>query len=521
MKTVKTIFIFAFLFSVVNFAFGQKSEKAFAGGEVLVKFKGGSDFSRLAGTNAFAGASLIETLGDLSWVRIKLPEGMSVEKAITRYKNSGEVEAVQPNFYYHLLATPNDPQFPSAGMYGLSKISAPAAWDLTTGSSAVVVADIDTGLRYTHEDIAPNAWKNPGEIPNNGIDDDGNGFVDDYYGYDFFYNTSDPLDQNGHGTHTAGTIGATGNNGIGVSGVNWNVKLMAIKIYSPTGTDTTSSMLVNAYNYVRLMKTRGINIRVTNNSYGDCGEACGYDQATKDALDAMGNAGILNVFAAGNDNQNIDSFPYGTTPSPGYPAKYNSPSIIAVAASTSTDAKSSFSNYGVTSIDLAAPGSGVYSTYNSSNSSYATLSGTSMATPHVAGSAALLSAYNPNLSVASLKATLMNTVDPIAAYNGLIKTGGRLNVARALQNQTVCSFTLSNVLLRVPNKGGYFTVDVTAAPNCDYSVKSNTRWIYISGSDVLSGSKTITFWVNVNPTITRTGTVTIGGVVFTVRQSRF
>ncbi len=520
MKTVKIIFIFAVLFSTVNFAFSQKSEKAFADGEVLVKFKSGGDFSRLAESNAFAGASLLETLGDLSWVRIKLPEGMTVEKAISRYENSGEVEDVQPNFYYHLLATPNDPQFPSAGMYGLSKISAPAAWDLTTGSSAVVVADIDTGLRYTHEDIAPNAWKNLGEIPNNGIDDDGNGFVDDYYGYDFFYNDSDPLDENGHGTHTAGTIGATGNNGLGVTGVNWNVKLMAVKIYSPAGTDTTSAMLVNAYNYVRLMKTRGVNIRVTNNSYGDCGEACGYDQATKDALDAMGNAGILNVFAAGNDNQNIDSFPYGTTPSPGYPAKYNSPSILAVASSTSTDAKSSFSNYGVTSIDLAAPGSGVFSTYNSSNSSYATLSGTSMATPHVAGSAALLSAYNPNLSVASLKATLMNTVDPIAAWNGLIKTGGRLNVARALQNQTVCTFNLSQTDLTAPTKGGIFTVNITVPANCDYTAKSNTKWISVTNAAPLSGSGTVIFRVATNQQISRTGTINIGGQILTVRQSR-
>src|SRR5207253_1900016 len=146
--------------------------------------------------------------------------------------------------------------------------------------------------------------------------------------------------------HTAGTIGAVGNNALDVVGVNWNVKIMPIKIYSPNGSDSTSAMLVNAYNYIRMMKNRGVNIRVTNNSYGDCGEACGYDQATKDALDAMGDAGILNVFAAGNSAVNIDSFPYGTTPSPGYPAKYKSPSILAVASSTSTDSRSSCSNYG-------------------------------------------------------------------------------------------------------------------------------------------------------------------------------
>src|SRR5690606_981292 len=149
----------------------------------------------------------------------------------------------------------------------------------------------------------------------NGADDDNNGFVDDVHGWDFFYNDSDPMDDTtgfgGHGTHTAGTIGAVGNNGLGVVGVNWNVKIMAIKIYSPAGTDSTSAMLINAYNYVRMMKLqRGVNIRVTNNSYGGCNEACGYDQATKDAIDAMGEAGILNVFAAGNNGSNNESVPH-------------------------------------------------------------------------------------------------------------------------------------------------------------------------------------------------------------------
>ncbi len=188
-------------------------------------------------------------------------------------------------------------------------------------------------------------WSNPGETPGNGIDDDSNGFIDDVYGYDFRFNDADPLDEHGHGTHVAGTIGAKGNNALGVVGVNWHVRLMAIKIYDATGFGTTSAMLINAYNYVRLMKTNGVNIRVTNNSYSGCDEACGYDQATKDALDAMGNAGILNVFAAGNDNTNIDT-------SPAFPAGYTSPSVLSVASSTSTDARSGFSNYGAENVDL-------------------------------------------------------------------------------------------------------------------------------------------------------------------------
>ena len=289
---------------------------------------------------------------------------------------------------------------------------------------------------------------------------------------------------------------------------------MAIKIYSASGTDSTSAMLVNAYNYVRLMKNRGVNIRVTNNSYADCPEACGYDQATRDALDALGEAGVLNVFAAGNNSgRNIDTQPL-------YPASYDLPSILAVASSTSADARSSFSNIGVVSVDLAAPGSSVYSTYNGSNSSYATLSGTSMATPHVAGAAALLSSFNPNLSAASLKATLMNTVDVLAAWNGIVKTGGRLNVQRALQNQTVCSFNLSQSSQTVKLKGGYYSVNISAAQNCDYSAKSNASWISVSSPNILSGNGIVTFRVAMSPKISRTGTITIGGQTLTVIQSR-
>jgi subtilisin family serine protease len=484
--------------------------------ELLVKFSAGTASSSAVAANRAMNAEVLETLGDLGWQRVRLPESLSVDDAIRQYSKLDGVESAQPNFYYHLLLTPNDPQFTATGMYGLSMISAPSAWDLTTGSSTVVVADIDTGLGYTHQDIAANAWVNAAEIQGNGVDDDGNGFVDDIYGLDVFNNDSNPIDDNPstvwHGTHTAGTIGAVGNNSIGVVGVNWTVRIMSIKLYGSTGngTNSTSAMLVNAYNYVRLMKNRGVNIRVTNNSYGGCGEACGYDQATKDALDAMGNAGILNVFAAGNSNTNND-----VTPS--YPVSYTSPSVLGVASSDMTDAKSGFSSYGPVSVDLAAPGSGVLSTTFASTSSYGSLSGTSMATPHVAGAAALLSAYNPNLSVASLKATLMNTVDPVAVWNGLIKTGGRLNVDRALRNQTVCTFPTA---MTVPTKGGVFTLNLNPGQNCDYFIRSTSNWINIIGANQFSGSGSVTFRVTVNPTITRVGTIKIGEQTLTITQSR-
>lgn len=500
----------------------RRNPDSFVKGELLVKYSQDARAASIAALNREVGASVVEDLSDTGWQRVKLNEGLDTVKAYEEFSKSSNVEAVQPNFYYHLLATPNDPSFTSSGMYGLTKISAPSAWDLSTGSSSVVVADIDTGMRYTHQDLAANAWVNPGEIAGNGVDDDANGFVDDVYGWDFFYNDSNPIDDaGGHGTHTAGTIGAVGNNSLNVVGVNWNVKIMPLKIYSPTGTDSTSAMLVNTYAYIRMMKLRGVNIKATNNSYGDCGEACGYDQATKDGIDGMGDAGIVNVYAAGNDSENIDSYPSGGNPSPGYPVRYTSPSIIGVASSTSTDAKSSFSNWGLTSVDLAAPGSGVLSTYNTSNTSTTTLSGTSMATPHVTGAVALLAAYRPELSAASLKASLLNNVDVLSAWSTYVKTSGRLNVFKAMQTPTVCTFVPSGSnTLNVPTKGGVFTININAAANCDASVKASAKWIKMMSASDISGTGVVQFRVPFNPSIQRTATINVGGDIITIVQKR-
>jgi subtilisin family serine protease len=509
----KTYAILLVLLSLAGFSISQTAQKTRVPDEILVKFSKGTDPSNIKKAHRALGASVIEHLGDLGWERIKIPAGMDVDEAIKRYAGVASVEAVQPNYYYQLQVTPNDPQFASSGMYGLSKISAPLAWNLTTGSSTVVVADIDTGMRYTHEDLAANAWVNLGEVPDNGVDDDGNGFIDDYHGYDFRFNDPDPWDEHGHGTHTAGTIGAVGNNLLGVVGVNWNVKIMPIKIYSSTGLDSTSAMLVNAYNYVRMMKNRGVNIRVTNNSYGGCPEQCSFDKATKDALDALGEAGVLNVFAAGNDSADNDI-------TPSYPVSYDLPSILGVASSTSTDDKASSSSYGRNTVDLAAPGSGILSTTFDSDTSYGPKSGTSMAAPHVAGAAALLSAYNPLLSAASLKATLMNTADPLTGWSATpTKTNGRLNVANALQNPTVCDFALSGNAFQVLRKGGVFTITVTAPANCDFSTKTGVSWIHVLGSSgVFSGNSDVTLRVSLGPPFGRSGTLKIAGHDVTINQ---
>ena len=510
LKISKFITLFAIFLVSITYVFAQKSKEVYVKDELLVKYKGGTVSRAAFETNQSFGASVIEEFPELGWQRIKLPTGISVLQAESHYKNLPDIETVQPNFYYHLLATPNDAQFGS--MYGMSKISAPQAWDLTSGNPNVVVAVIDTGIRYTHEDLSPNMWRNTGEIQNNGIDDDSNGFIDDYYGYDFFFNDADPIDENGHGTHTAGTVGAAGNNTLGVTGVNWNVKLMAIKIYNSSGFGTTSAMLINAYNYVRMMKNRGVNIRVTNNSYGGCDEACGFDQATKDAIDALGDTDVLQAFAAGNNGTNNDSIPF-------YPSNYTSPSILSAASSTSTDARSGFSCFGATTVDLAAPGSSILSTYRTSDSNYATLSGTSMATPHVAGAAALLLASNPSLSAASVKATLMNTADQIPSWNGLVKSNGRLNVFNAIQNPTICNFGVSLTTQNVPTAGGNHSVSVTCPTNCDYSSISRNDWITVTSGNPASSNATINYTVSANSGFARSGTIKIGDKILNVNQA--
>jgi subtilisin family serine protease len=482
-------------------------EKSYTQGELLVKFKDGPYSLDSQRGHTQTGATVLQNFDPIGWQLVKLPKGVSVDEGIAAYQKITGCLLAQPNFIYKIFNTPNDPQFGS--LYGMTKISAPAAWDVTTGNTGVIVADIDTGIDYNHQDLAANMWSNPGEIQNNGIDDDSNGFVDDYFGYDFINNDSNPTDDHGHGTDTTGTIGAVGNNSVGVVGVNWNVKLMALKTHAGDG-NSTAAAVIAAFNYVTMMKNRGINIRVTSSSWGGAPEAAGYDQALKDAIDAAGNVGVLNVFAAGNDGRNID-------PAPSYPASYNSPSILSVASSTSTDARSSFSNWGLVSVDVAAPGSSILSTFP--GNSYGTISGTSMATPHVAGAAALLVGLNANLSPASLKATLINTVDAVPAFNGLVVSGGRINVSRALTQQTVCNFSLSQPSLSIPRAGGNGSVNVTAQGGCSWGAFTSANWITVPLTAAGNGNGTVNFTVAPNTTgASRTGTINIGGQTFTVTQ---
>ena len=332
--------------------------------------------------------------------------------------------AVEPDYVRQAILVPNDPKYLDGTLWGLNQtsdadIDAPEGWNVRSSAGAVIVAVIDTGIKTTHQDLAANMWRNSAEIAGNKIDDDANGFVDDIFGCDAYNNDGDPTDDQGHGSHCAGTIGGTGNNGIGVTGVAWGVKLMGCKFLSATGSGADSDA-VRCIDYAR---SKGA--KVLSNSWGGGGAGV----SLQAAIERTRTAGLIFVAAAGNDGINTDI-------SPSYPASLATDNIVSVAATTRTDTLASFSNYGSVTTDLGAPGDGIYSTVSTSDTAYATYSGTSMATPHVAGVLALLMAQFPTESYSSIITRLMNGTDKIPALAGKTKSGGRLNLANALLGTT-------------------------------------------------------------------------------------
>ena len=332
--------------------------------------------------------------------------------------------AVEPDYVRQAILVPNDPKYLDGTLWGLNQtsdadIDAPEGWNVRSSAGAVIVAVIDTGIKTTHQDLAANMWRNSAEIAGNKIDDDANGFVDDIFGCDAYNNDGDPTDDQGHGSHCAGTIGGTGNNGIGVTGVAWGVKLMGCKFLSATGSGADSDA-VRCIDYAR---SKGA--KVLSNSWGGGGAGV----SLQAAIERTRTAGLIFVAAAGNDGINTDI-------SPSYPASLATDNIVSVAATTRTDTLASFSNYGSVTTDLGAPGDGIYSTVSTSDTAYATYSGTSMATPHVAGVLALLMAQFPTESYSSIITRLMNGTDKVPALAGKTKSGGRLNLANALLGTT-------------------------------------------------------------------------------------
>jgi len=413
-------------------------------GELLVLFRAGAGDATKENALRGLGARLHDELrlahqrqdgkGDLHLV--KLPPGLAVAAAMRGLERDANVDFAEPNWIYSHQATSNDTYYTNGSLWGMyGDASSPAnafgsqaaeAWARgnTCGQSPVYVGIIDEGYMTSHPDLAPNVGTNPGEIAGNGIDDDGNGYVDDVHGWDFAGNDSTVFDgvNDDHGSHVAGTIGGVGGNSQGVAGVCWSVKLISAKFLGNQGGTTANA--VKAVDYLTDLKTRhGLNLVASNNSWG----GGGFSQALADAIARAGAAQILFVAAAGNSAVNNDSSPH-------YPSSYANANIIAVASITSSGAMSSFSNYGASSVDLGAPGSGIWSTVPVKSrgkvaAGYASYSGTSMATPHVTGGAAMYASSRSGLTAAQIKSAILGSVVQTPSLAGKTVTGGRLNVS--------------------------------------------------------------------------------------------
>lgn len=392
-------------------------------------------------------------LRELSLIGAELVQisGMTVEEAIGLYKDDTRIQYVEPNYVCHADIIPNDPYFNLLwGMHNTGQtggtvdadIDAVEAWNISTGDS-VIIGVIDTGVDTAHIDLLGNIWTNPGEIPNNGIDDDGNGYIDDIHGWDFVNWDNGPIDDNGHGTHCSGTIAAVGNNAIGVAGVCWSARIMALKFLDAWGYGYTSDAIL-AVEYATKM---GANL--TSNSWG----GGSFSQALKDAIDSSGAHGMLFVAAAGNDQENNDIYPH-------YPCSYDLDNIISVAATDHNDNLANFSNWGLTSVDLGAPGVNIYSSIP--GGSYQYMSGTSMATPHVSGAVALVWSEYPALTYLQVKNRIMNMVDPVPSLAGKCVSGGRLNVFMAMaEPESIPPSPISDLTV-IKTEGSKITLSWTA-----------------------------------------------------------
>jgi thermitase len=419
--------------------------------EVLVRFRPGTTLERMQSIARRLDDRIEDRIESVSGLAvIEDQDGLDAEEVASEYRALTEtVEYAEPNFTITLEPEfngsgggsndgapagfdpfvpnnwPNDPQFAdqwsleNTGQRGgkaKADISALLAWDKTKGSEKVVVAVLDSGVDYTHPDLMENIWFRPSNI--NEYVDDQLGTINDLRGFSAVDDLSDPMDDNGHGTHCAGIIGAEGDNEFGIAGVNWKVQIMPLKFIGANGSGTTKDA-IEAINYVIDRKRAGVNVRIISASWGSTQKS----KALEDAIREAGEAGILFVAASGNASANADKSPH-------YPASYDLPNIISVAALDRQDNLASFSNYGAKRVHVAAPGVEILSTWL--GGAFEEHSGTSMATPEVAGVAALVLSVDPDLSVKELRERLLKSVDKLDSLNGKISTGGRINAARAV-----------------------------------------------------------------------------------------
>ncbi len=503
--------------------FSQLEASDYTHTEVLVRFKDDVNVDALkmwSGTDlpTERSAVLNAPLGqgfrsDSQLWEIPVFPGQSVEELVRHYNGLDVVDFAEPNYRMQAAAVPND-QFYGV-LWGLPDINAETAWDTRTDSSSIIVGVIDSGVEYDHPDLVDNIWTNSDEIAGNGIDDDGNGYVDDFFGYDFDNEDPDPRDENGHGTHVAGTIGARGNNSIGVTGVGWNASLMALKVI---GTGSNADV-ARAIDYAT-----DNGAKITNNSYGYAGSNVGGSQTISNAVGRAKDAGVLYVVAAGNSRSTIPASNMdGSFNS--WPAELSKvhDNVITVAATDSDGSFASYSHWGTESVQIAAPGTQIGSTYT--NGGYVYSSGTSMAAPHVAGAAALLWAERPELSYLDIKDAMLSTARPehlnligdgvldLGAAMDLIKTSGNQGNAPVAVDDTVTVAEDSEASVAVLSNdsdadGDTLTIESFTQGTHGSVVISGSNLVYTPSAN-FNGSDSFTYTINDGTGLTDTATVSV------------
>jgi len=473
--------IVAWVLLFISNAPGEDKEKEkYKKGELIIKFKPDVPEDIKDKIHIKYDSKKIKIYSSFNIDYVKLKDTLGVEDAIALYLENPEVEFAEPNFHFSVVTSPNDPYFNhlwgfnNSGQTGGTPgadIDILQAWSMTTGNSNIAVAIIDTGIDYNHPDLSENIWVNLAESSGTtGVDDDGNGYIDDIYGIDTYGNDTNPMDDHGHGTHVAGTVGAIGNNAMGVPGVNWQIKLIPCKFLNWDGYGYTDGAL-ECLEYVRALKERGVNIVATNNSWG--GDS--YSQALHDAIDMQRSSGILFIAAAGNDNANNDEWNF-------YPASYNLPNVLSVAAVDPNDSKAWFSNFGRRTVHVGAPGVNIVSLrangtdmygdgqhfipQGDPNAEYYVASGTSMAAPHVTGLVGLIKSKNPAKTWIDVKNLIISGSENMNFYG--LSIAGRINTFRSL----TCNQSPVFSVLEFPDsfQAGMSTVLSALSINCEAPV---------------------------------------------------